>query len=100
MLECNGRGGIADPLDDFLEKSILPTHLIELDLAGAGLVERSLINFVPKCSTLRALRIAIYPSFSSPVPLKSVQYLEIDFHISLSIVAYAPNLVHLRFNYG
>lgn len=84
----------------FLVKSIIPDHLVELDLTNSDYHTGPLVSFLTKCTALRALKID--SSWSEPhthPTLEALQYLEINSTNRVPYIGfYAPNLIHLKFD--
>lgn len=85
---------------DFLMGSVLPDFLMELDVSRSGFDDQSVLQFLLKCTALRALKIGLPRSqLSAPLTLQHLQYLEIHRNTEPEvplIVTSAPNVVHLK----
>lgn len=84
----------------FLSGSVLPDVLTELDLSLSGIDDQSVLEFLLRCTALRALKIDLpRAQLSTQLSLKQLEYLDIHRTDEVSaplIVTHAPNAVHLK----
>lgn len=84
----------------FLVGSVLPDLLTELDISLSGLDDQSVLEFLLKCTALRALKIDLPRSqLSAQVTLPHLHYLDIHRNYEVLaplIVTQAPNVIHLK----